>query len=484
MEKHWGTLVAALLGSFIHCAAIAQVAPPEPVLVGKKYVLDSKVLKEERPYLVHLPPSYATSNARYPVLILLDGDAHFTHTSGTVDYLAQNLRIPELIVVAVPNTDRSRDMTPPLPPTATRMGSEGSPDGAKNFLSFIADELLPQLDATYRTRQYRVLIGHSFGGLFATYALVTRPEVFDAYLSISPSLWWDDQSLVASTQEFLQKHHDLRADLYVTLGNEGSRMLGPYWKFAAALGETQPPNLRWQIHRWTDETHGSVPLRSTHEGLQAIFDGYYIHEPLATHDRIGLSGITKQFQDVSTRLGYSVSVPDAVLSALLFELRNAKRTDELEPIALKRLELYPNSADAHFTLARIYATRGDDARSVDYFSKGLKLFPGNNEARAALTKANVDPKTIVPETTLAPKALRSYVGRYKGDDQEARVTLESDKLYIAGQAGKCELRASTDSQFYCVGADVELTFKRDGSGRVSSVVVQQPTASYERKKIS
>jgi predicted alpha/beta superfamily hydrolase len=483
MEKRWGILGLVLLGVFIHGAAHSEVAAPEPVLVGNKYALDSKVMQERRSYLVHLPPSYATTNTRYPVLILLDGDAHFTHTSGTVDYLAQNLRIPNLIVVAIPNTDRGRDMTPPLPPTATRTTSEGSPDGAKNFLSFIADELLPHLDATYRTQQYRVLVGHSYGALFATYALVTRPEVFDAYLSISPSLWWDDQSLVKSTQEFLKQHHDLRADLYVTLGNEGSRMLGPYWKFAAALGEAQPPNLRWQIHRWTDETHGSVPLRSTHEGLQAIFDGYYIHEPLATYDRIGLTGIVKQYQDVSTRLGYDVPVPDAVLSALLFELRNAKRTEEFEPIALKRLELYPNSADALVTLGRIYAARGDNTRSIDYFSKGLKLFPGNAEARTALTKANIDPKSIVPETTVTPKTLRSYVGRYQGDDQEATVTLESDKLYIAGQAGKCELRASTDTQFYCVGADVELTFKRNGSGRVSSVVVQQPTTSYERKRI-
>jgi len=375
-------------------------------------------------------------------------------------------------------------MTPPMvTPGALASGNEGTPEGTKNFLTFIGDELLPQIDRTYRTRPYRVLIGHSYGGLFATYALITRPEIFNAYLAISPSLWWDQQSLVKGTQDFLASHKDLRADLFVTLGNEGGQMLGGYWRFSAALGEARPPNLRWQLHRWPEETHGSVPLRSTHEGLQAIFDGWYVHDPMALYDTVGLAGIEKQYAEVSKRMGYAVPVPDAVLGQISGGLERAARKDEIEPVLAKRVELYPQSADAHLSLGRFYSAMNDETRAVQHLTTALKLFPGNSQARTALEKYKVDVAAIVPDAKPSGKTLANYVGEYRADTETARVTLEDGKLYSATLAGRCELRAMSGSQFYCADGDVEFTFNKDKRGRITGVTVQQPGYSYERVRV-
>src|SRR5580692_6186874 len=181
----------------------ATTEKAEPFVIGEEFEIESKVLAETRTYIVHTPPSYKSGKDAYPVLVLQDGDGHFAYTTSAVDMLSGNGRIPPMIVVGIINTDRARDMTPTKP--ASGFGGApwiGSAGGADKFLAFIADELLPTIDHNYRTRPYRVLIGHSFGGLFAVYALLNRPEVFKGYLAISPSLWWDDQILVRTAQPF------------------------------------------------------------------------------------------------------------------------------------------------------------------------------------------------------------------------------------------------------------------------------------------
>ena len=148
---------------------------PQPITIGETFSLTSEVLGEERAYSVYLPASYHSTTyapRRYPVLYLLDGDANFHPTTGMVRYMGEgingNVQIPELIVVAIPNTDRNRDLTP----THSMIGNGGvvapsleASGGGDRFLDFIERELFAAIDSTYRTLPYRVLVGHSFGGL-------------------------------------------------------------------------------------------------------------------------------------------------------------------------------------------------------------------------------------------------------------------------------------------------------------------------------
>ena len=149
----------------------------------------SEVLGEDRRILVRTPQGYEAGNQRYPVLYLLDGDAHIAHTSSTVEFLARNGRMSELIVVAIPNTDRTRDLSPTH---ITTTGATGAPQfptsgGGDKFLKFIETELMPHIEKNYRVHPYRILAGHSLGGLFVVHAMISRPDLFNAYIAVSPA---------------------------------------------------------------------------------------------------------------------------------------------------------------------------------------------------------------------------------------------------------------------------------------------------------
>ena len=218
---------------------------------------------------------------------------HFHHTTGTMQFLARTGRMPEMIIVGIPNTtDRTRDLTPPETSEENRFPTSG---GADDMLKFMRTELIPHIDKNYRTTSYKLLIGHSFGGLFAIHALVHHSEIFDAYLSISPSLWWDGQLLVDQAETFLTENPDYQAKLYMTMGNEGGDMLGGAWKLAAVLEEKAPDGLDWEFHLMEKEDHGSVPHRSTYNGLEAIFDDWRIKDIYALYQDGGMEAIQAHY---------------------------------------------------------------------------------------------------------------------------------------------------------------------------------------------
>ena len=456
----------------------------EPVIIGEKFQIESKVLAETRTYVVHTPDYYKNRIDAYPVLVLQDAENNFAYTSAAVHLLSANGRIPAMIVVGINNTDRTRDMTPTRP--SAGFGDTpwtGSAGGADKFLSFIADELLPTIDRNYRTRPYRVLIGHSLGGLFAVYALLNRPEVFRGYLVTSPSLWWDDQVLVKAAQPFFAAHRDLRADLYMTMANEGGTMLGGAWKLSAVLEESALPFVRWQFKRSPEEEHGTIPYISTYEGLQAIFRGYRIADPVALFEEGGLPAFERHYADVSKRMGYTVPVPARAYGDALSELSNRGRFAEAEEIGQKMLQLDPKNTWALSALAQVAAKQKDDARAISYMTEMLQLYPGSSQARAMLVKYNVDVDKIVPKLELSPKSVTPYVGEYRFNDELTKVVYEKGKLTATSSAGKCEMRALTQTKFYCVDIEVALQFNKDNRGRVIGVTAEWADHNEEYKKV-
>src|SRR5215207_10661182 len=151
-------LAATLL---ISTVAIAQPATG----TVKTLTIKSAVLKEDRTVLVRTPAGYETNKVSYPVLYMTDGDAHMGHTASTIEFLTQNGRISDLIVVGVTNTDRTRDLTPAKSINKNPAGELQFPTsgGADNFLKFFETELIPEIEKQYRVQPYRILAGHSLG---------------------------------------------------------------------------------------------------------------------------------------------------------------------------------------------------------------------------------------------------------------------------------------------------------------------------------
>jgi hypothetical protein len=175
-----------------------------PVVIGQSVQLQSSTLKESRSLLISKPAGYDNSTDRYPVLYLLDGETRFHYASGIAGFLAENDRVPKMIVVGIVSgagARRTHDLTTPSEAEMDNRFSPGN-GGADAFLSFVADELIPFVDKTYRTRPYRLLMGHSIGGLFGVYTLVTKPTLFNGYIVADPSLYWNNEAIVARAESF------------------------------------------------------------------------------------------------------------------------------------------------------------------------------------------------------------------------------------------------------------------------------------------
>jgi predicted alpha/beta superfamily hydrolase len=198
----------------------------------------------------------------------LDGHRHFHYVSGIADYLSRYSKvIPPMIIVDIAQQHRSRDMTPTK--DAQRPNDTG---GADRFLSFLRRELIPHIDTKYRTKSPRIIVGYSLTGLFAMYALQTHPEVFDAYIMSSPSIWWDNHLLLHQTGPFLQRHQALNKFLFFAVGEKELQVVQDYYEqFRQIVEKYKPAKFRVVLQRLEGESHGTVCIPGFYHGIVAMF---------------------------------------------------------------------------------------------------------------------------------------------------------------------------------------------------------------------
>jgi predicted alpha/beta superfamily hydrolase len=390
-------LLSLLLLTSVAASAQAPILYEAP----ERLVVKSQVLGEERVVLVRTPAAYARSTERFPVLYMTDGDAHIQHTSGTVSFLARNARMPEMIVVGITNTDRTRDLTP------TRVDQPGNPNasfptsgGADKFLKFIETELIPLVESKYRTQPYRVLAGHSLGGLFAVNTLVTRPELFNSYIAVSPSLQWDNFVLLGRVKEFFETRKELNRTLFTSLGNEPGDIGDAFGRFRELLGKQQLKGFVWEAVRYEDEDHGSVVLRSHYAGLRKVFEGWQFPRDPNTGAVVGgLKGVEEHYRRLSERLGYTVLVSEALMNQVGYQLMNQGNMDEAVAAFKLNVEHYPRSANVYDSLGEAYERSGR-----------LELAHANYEKAHSLGQQANDPNVNIYKANLARVAARARQG--------------------------------------------------------------------------
>ena len=374
--------IAVLL--IVSSAAIAQ---PDGGTV-KRITLKSTVLGEDRIILVRTPAGYETNKLSYPVLYMTDGDAHMGHTSTTIEFLTRNGRMPELIVVGVTNTDRTRDLTPAK---STNKNAEGvlqlpTAGGANNFLKFFETELIPHIEKEYRVAPYRILAGHSFGGLFAIHALITKPALFNSYVAVSPSLQWADAEALKRAEEFLKNQKELKVTLYASIGNEPGPIGESFDKFKQALAQTNIKGFEWQAERMDDEDHGSVVLRSHYFGLRKVYAGWQGPQDLLS----GLKGADEHYKKLSERFGYSIPVPENLINQMGYQLLAQNKPEEAIAVFKANVERYPGSANVYDSLAEAYERGGRNDLAEPLYDKARVLGEQNNDPNTAIYKTNYE----------------------------------------------------------------------------------------------
>lgn len=255
----------------------------KPFVLGEIREIESTQLSEKRILNIYLPPDYEKDTAaKYPVIYLLDGsrDEDFIHVVGLVQF--NNFpwinRVPKSIVVGIANVDRRRDFTFPTSIEEDKKKFPTTGNSGK-FIAFLEKELQPFIEKNYRADDSKMLIGQSLGGLLATEILFKKPTLFDKYVIISPSLWWNDGSLLDEDSPVLRENFSRKTDVYIGVGKEG---LTPGKKprvmetdanlLAEKLRKSKSKSLKIDFDYLPQEDHATI----TH---QAIFNAFRILFP-------------------------------------------------------------------------------------------------------------------------------------------------------------------------------------------------------------
>ncbi|AFM06129.1 putative hydrolase of alpha/beta superfamily [Bernardetia litoralis DSM 6794] len=334
---------------FVFCL-ISFVSQAQKIEIGEVKTIQSEILNEEREYFVSLPENYSNknfANQKYPVIYLLDGERYFNVTTGIVQKSSEGYYplMPECIVVGIKNTNRSRDLTPTNDSTQTYESG-----GSDNFEAFIIKELIPQINNNYKVLDYKILIGHSFGGLFAFNILLKKPSEFNAYIVLDPSLWWGDNILVKKLESNLETIDFKGSSLFFANANSKGNQKEPSKQHLAhfeaknntlkLMEVTTPKNLNYHVKFYNDEDHGSVVLPALIDGLRTIFKGFRINVKELVKDP---SLLEKQYDELSSKIGFSLK-PQAAYIDRVVDLA-IKRGEEENAIILNTInkKLYPNN---------------------------------------------------------------------------------------------------------------------------------------------
>ena len=360
----WGIVILICLLALPK--AYCQPGDDSVISIGKAYHFYSGELKENRSYWVYLPQHYNDARyrtQRYPVLYLLDGDANFHSLTGMLQFLSKGpyAQLPEMIVVGILNTDRTRDLTPTYASVKSMNGinaSFESSGGAAGFIRFLENEMIPFIDSSYRTADYRILTGHSFGGLAAVNMLLYHPGMFQSYLAIDPSLWWDNEYLLRKADSLFQDNNRFKGrQLFMSLAfkehsdidttTDQERAIRA---FAAKLKANAPAGLRWDFAYYESEDHGSVPLRSELEGLRFLFKGYQAEvKQLLQKPELLEAGYNK----LSGQLGYKFLPPEYLVDWIASFCEKNKKYNAAKYFLEMNVRNYPESKGAALRLSEI-----------------------------------------------------------------------------------------------------------------------------------
>lgn len=315
------------LAAFLSFAALpsvhAQGGRANAANATERLTIESRILGEKRIVDVTVPVGYSRdTTARYPLVVALDGEFEGEVAAAIARFYANVGMLPGVIVAAVHNTDRSRDLTPAaIPPFAAPPGSSG---GADKFLSFLADEMMPRVQRSFRTAPMRVLVGHSLGGLFALHALAKRPELFTGYVVMEPAAWWNNQQPVRDAREALQQPAARRAR--VLLVNAQSLSAD-----TMSWGGTRP--MVRQI-RVSDESHSSMAAIGMATALRRLFEDY--RAPKWQPGSAPIQMLAR-YDSLVARVGYEVPIPEMTFETVARMSLDSRRFDDAERV-LDRME--------------------------------------------------------------------------------------------------------------------------------------------------
>ena len=372
--------------------------------IGTVDSIQSGILHEERKIWVHLPATAGLDKKKkYPVVYLLDAEKNFASVVGMIDFLSSvygNNVIPEMIVIGMPNTNRKRDLTPTKVTGGLWIDSSlaANSGGGEAFMSFIQKELVPHIDSLYPSMQYRMLIGHSLGGIAVINTLMHHTKLFRSYIAIDPSMWWDQQKLLHEAAAAFKTSSYEGAAIFLGMANT----LPPGMDTASIQNDTtsgtihsrsiiqlarymigNKNGLRASFKYYDDETHTSSPLAATYDGLHFIFRDYTLKYPanaftdtsfqLASFLKERYAVLSSEYAMVNED-GSNLLPPEDVVNNLGFFMMSQKQFGKAEDLFRMNIQNCPSGPVAYRYLGDLYAAKGDNIKAIERYKKSLLLY--------------------------------------------------------------------------------------------------------------
>ncbi|GLX77731.1 hypothetical protein tinsulaeT_10710 [Thalassotalea insulae] len=353
------------------CSINATVA--KEITIGKSETLHSAILNEQRGLLVSLPKGYDKSGYSYPVIYFTDADAHFELMVSTVNFLIQSDIIPPLILIGIQtSSNRTRDLTPKIFNEEDKKHpwfQSTEYGGANKFLAFIEQELIPHVDKKYRTADFKIFSGHSFGGLFSIYTYVNKPNLFDGFMAISPSLGWDNERIVNEAKELIKNNSLPKKPLFLSKGSEQGTIATSYTSIINLFEkDTTYPMI---AQEFPDENHLTVVFDAQFHGLKAIFMEWEL--PFLESAK-GLKLVETHSKKVKEAFKINFTSENWLIN-LGNSLYYKKSYDSAIEAYEYNLKLFPSHAYSYFQLAKTYEAKKEYKLARVNYIKANELVP-------------------------------------------------------------------------------------------------------------
>lgn len=362
----------------------------------------SNNLKEQREIWIHTPKTFK-KDKRYPVIYVLDAKSHFIVISGMLKRLSP-IKIPESIIVGITNIDRTRDFTP-TNVKFSRGRKTNTSGGAKDFLTFIKEELQPYINNKYPTENNATLIGHSTAGLFTLYSFLNDQSSFDNYIAIDPSLWWDKENLVKKSQNLIEKGNFINKSLYVAVANSiGKKMdtvkvrkdKSEFTQSIRAnlnfhdilLKNSNKLDFKWEYFK--NEDHGAITVPAQYNGLRFVYSWFPFKElwRFNTPKNYTTKQLTepfyKHYKKLSSRMKREMKPNWQMINDIGFYMLEGHKIPKK---ALAYLEMnayfYPNSSKTFIALGDFYKQTKNKSEAIKNYKKAIEI-DGNTQAKEKL----------------------------------------------------------------------------------------------------
>ena len=303
------------------------------ISIGERINFSSKILNENRELLIYTPPSYNYNDkTTYPVMYFVDADYNFHYVTGLIELLSSvSSNIPEMIVVGIVGKGTTTYRKQSKPPYDVK--DKGTAD---KTLAFIQKELFPFINKNYKTNNYKILSGHSIGGLFTTYAMITQTDMVDTFIAISPSLWWEDEAVRKHTEKDFANKKQLNTNYYISLANE--KGMGVHG-FLEVLQSKGPRSLNLKFMHFPNESHGSVGLDVYKWALKDLFADFRLEEGYFKN----AVAIEKYFIRIKEKYKTNLHIPSGYLRSTAYAY--SKDTKQRKSIKQALEKFFPGQLD-------------------------------------------------------------------------------------------------------------------------------------------